>query len=57
MRQVGECKWNSAGLEGVSRYSRVVFFEPPELEDCYGLMAIRTQLVESGLLGMLSCES
>ena len=50
-------KWNNAGLEGVSKFSKVVFFEPPELEDCYGLTAIRTQLVESGLLGMLSCES
>ena len=50
-------KWNNAGLEGVSKFSKVVFFEPPELEDCYGLTAIRTQLVESWFLDMLSCES
>ena len=50
-------KWNNAGLEGVSKFSKVVFFEPPELEDCYGLTAIRTQLVESWLLGMPPFES
>ena len=50
-------KWNNAGLEGVCKCSRVVFFELPELEDCYDLTAIRTQPVESWLLGMLSCES
>ena len=40
-------KWNNADLEGISRYSRVVILELPELEYCYILTAIRTQLVES----------
>ena len=50
-------KWNNAGLEGVSRWSRVVFLEPPELEYCCVLRARRMQLVESWLLDMLPCES
>ena len=40
-------KWNNADLEGISRCSRVVVLEPPELEYCYILTAIRMQLVES----------
>ena len=47
-------KWNNADLEGISRCSRVVVLEPPELEYCYIKKkeycyiptAIRTQLVE-----------
>ena len=49
-------KWNNAGLEGISRCRRVVFFEPPVLEDCYGLTAIRMKLVENWLLALLTCE-
>ena len=50
-------QWNNADLEDISRYSRVVILELPELEYCYILTAIRTQLVESWLLAMLPCNS
>ena len=50
-------KWNNADLEGMSRCRRVVIVEPPDSEYCCVLTAIRTQLVESWLLGMLPCES
>ena len=40
-------KWNNVDLKVISRCSKVVIFEPPELEYCYILTAIRMQLVES----------
>ena len=47
----------NADLEGFSRCSRVVIWEPPYSEYCYLHTVIRMQLVESWLLGMLPCES
>ena len=55
--QASETQVNNADLEGISRCSRVVIWEPPYSEYCYLHPAIRTQLVESWLLGMLPCES
>ena len=55
--EASETQVNNADLEGISRCSRVVILEPPDSEYCYLLTAIRMQLVESWLLGMLPCES
>ena len=52
-----ETQVNNADLDGISRCSRVVIWEPPYSEYCYLHTAIRMQLVESWLLGMLPCES
>ena len=48
---------NKADLDGISRGSRVVIWDPPYSEYCYLHTVIRMQLVESWLLGMLPCES
>ena len=55
--EASETQVNNADLDGISRCSRVVILEPPDSEYCYLLTAIRTQLGESWLLGMLPCES
>ena len=52
-----EMQLNNADLAGFSRCSTVVILEPTDSEYCYLLTAIRTQLVESWLLGLLPCES
>ena len=54
--EASETQVNNADLEGISRCSRVVILEPPDSEYCYLLTAIRTQLGESWLLGMLPWE-
>ena len=54
--EASETPVNNADLEGISRCSRVVIWEPPVSEYCYLHPAIRMQLVESWLLGMLPCE-
>ena len=48
---------NKADLDGISRCSRVVIWEPPDSEYCYLLTAIVLQLVDSWLQDMLPCES
>ena len=55
--EASETQVNNADLEGISRCSRVVILEPPDSEYCCVLTAMRTQLVESWLLGMLPRES
>ena len=55
--QASETQVNNVHLEGISRCSRVVILEPPDSEYSYLHIAIRKQLVESWLLGMLPCES
>ena len=55
--EASETQVNNADLEGISRCSRVVIWEPPDSEYCYLHTVIRMQLVESWLLGMLPCES
>ena len=52
-----ETQLNNADLDGISRCSRVVILDPPDSEYCYLLTAIRTQLGESWLQGLLPCES
>ena len=47
LSEASETQVNNADLDGISRCNRVVILEPPELEYCYILTAIRTQLVES----------
>ena len=54
--EASETQVNNADLEGISRCSRVVILEPPDSEYCYLHTAIRMQLVESWLLGMLPWE-
>ena len=55
--EASETQVNNADLDGISRCSRVVIWEPPYSEYCYLHTVIRMQLVESWLLGMLPCES
>ena len=54
--EASETQVNNADLEGISRCSRVVIWEPVS-EYCYLHPAIRMQLVDSWLQGMLPCES
>ena len=54
--QASETQVNNADLDGISRCSRVLILEPPDSEYCYLHTAIRMQLVESWLLGLLSWE-
>ena len=54
--EASETQVNNADLEGISRCSRVVILEPPDSEYSYLHIAIRKQLVESWLLGMLPWE-
>ena len=55
--EASETQVNNADMDGISRCSRVVIWEPPYSEYCYLHTVIRMQLVESWLLGMLPCES
>ena len=55
--EASETQVNNADLDGISRCSIVVILAPPDSEYCYLLTAIRTQLVESWLLGLLPSES
>ena len=47
---------NNADLEGISRCSRVVIWEPPVSEYCFLHPAISMQLLDSWLQDMLPCE-
>ena len=53
MPEASETQVNKSDLDGISRCRRVVIWEPPYSEYCYLHTAIRMQLVESWLLGML----
>ena len=55
--EASETQVNNADLGGISRRIRVVILEPPDIEYCYLITAIRTLLGESWLLGMRPCES
>ena len=55
--EASETQVNNADLEGFSRCSRVVIWEPPVSEYCYIHPAIRMQLVDSWLQGMFPSES
>ena len=55
--EASETQVNNADLEGISRCSRVVIWEPPVSEYCYVDPAISMQLVDRWLQDMLPCES